>query len=136
MAHVLMAAAANLLQSCPTLCNPIDGSPPGSAIPGILQARTLEWVAIAFSGADGNSFSNTLVLMNFPGGSDSLPTMQETRFDLRVGKISSRRKWQPTPVFLPGKSHGRRKLVGYSPCGPKELYTTERLHFLYFMSFR
>ena len=38
-------------QSCPTLCNPIDGSPPGSAIPGILQARTLEWVAISFSNA-------------------------------------------------------------------------------------
>ena len=38
-----------LLQSCLTLCNPIDGSPPGSAVPGILQARTLEWVAISFS---------------------------------------------------------------------------------------
>ena len=45
------AAAAKLLQSCPTLCNPIDGSPPGSPVPGILQARTLEWVAIAFSNA-------------------------------------------------------------------------------------
>ena len=44
------AAAAKLLQSCLTLCNPIDGSPPGSAIPGTLQARTLEWVAISFSG--------------------------------------------------------------------------------------
>ena len=43
------AAAAKSLQSCPTLCNPIDGSPPGSPIPGILQARTLEWVAISFS---------------------------------------------------------------------------------------
>jgi len=43
------AAAAKLLQSCPTLCDPIDGSPPGSPIPGILQARTLEWVAISFS---------------------------------------------------------------------------------------
>ena len=43
------AAAAKLLQSCPTLCHPLDGSPPGSAVPGILQARTLEWVAIAFS---------------------------------------------------------------------------------------
>ena len=43
------AATAKLLQSCPTLCDPIDGSPPGSAVPGILQARTLEWVAIAFS---------------------------------------------------------------------------------------
>ena len=43
------AAAAKLLQSCPTLCNPIDGSPPGSPVPGIRQARVLEWVAIAFS---------------------------------------------------------------------------------------
>ena len=43
------AAAAKLLQSCLILCNPTDGSPPGSLIPGILQARTLEWVAISFS---------------------------------------------------------------------------------------
>ena len=43
------AAAANLLQSSPNLCNPIDGSPPGSSVPGILQARTLECVAISFS---------------------------------------------------------------------------------------
>ena len=45
------AAAAKSLQSCPTLCDPIDGSPPGSPIPGILQARTLEWVAISSSNA-------------------------------------------------------------------------------------
>ena len=45
------AAAAKLLQLCPTLCNPIDVSPPGSLVPGILQARTLEWVAISFSNA-------------------------------------------------------------------------------------
>ena len=45
------AAAAKSLQSCPTLCDPIDGSPPGSPIPGILQVRTLEWVAISFSNA-------------------------------------------------------------------------------------
>ena len=45
------AAAAKSLQSCPTLRDPIDGSPPGSPIPGILQARTLEWVAISFSNA-------------------------------------------------------------------------------------
>ena len=43
------AAAAKSLQSCPTLCDPIDGSPLGSSVPGILQARTLEWVAISFS---------------------------------------------------------------------------------------
>ena len=42
------AAAAKSLQSCPTLCDPIDGSPPGSSVPGILQARILEWVAISF----------------------------------------------------------------------------------------
>ena len=45
------AAAAKSLQSCPTLCDPIDGSPPGSVIPGIIQARILEWVAISFSNA-------------------------------------------------------------------------------------
>ena len=45
------AAAVKSLQSCPTLCDPIDGSPPGSPVPGTLQARTLEWVAISFSNA-------------------------------------------------------------------------------------
>jgi len=45
------AADAKWLRSCPTLCNPIDGSPPGSSVPGILQARTLEWVAMSFSNA-------------------------------------------------------------------------------------
>ena len=49
--QIAAAAAAKSLQSCPTLCNPIDGSPPGSPVPGILQARTLEWVAISFSSA-------------------------------------------------------------------------------------
>ena len=44
------AAAAKLLQSCPTLCDPKDGTPPGSPVPGILKARVLEWFAIAFSG--------------------------------------------------------------------------------------
>ena len=47
----VVAAAAKSLQSCPTLCDPIDSSPPGSAVPGILQARTLAWVAISFSNA-------------------------------------------------------------------------------------
>ena len=45
------AAAAKSLQSCPTLCDPIDGGPPGSPVPGILQARILEWVTISFSNA-------------------------------------------------------------------------------------
>ena len=50
------AAAAKSLQSCPTPCDPIDSSPPGSLVPGILQARTLEWVAISFSISDPSSF--------------------------------------------------------------------------------
>ena len=49
--HLAAAAAAKSLQLCPTLCDPIDGSPPGFPVPGILQARTLEWVAISFSNA-------------------------------------------------------------------------------------
>ena len=50
--HLLdLIAAAKSLQSCPTLCDPIDGGPPGSHVPGILQPRTLEWVAISFSNA-------------------------------------------------------------------------------------
>ena len=49
--YIYAAAAAKSLQSCPTLCDPRDGSPPGSPVPGILQAGTLEWVAISFSNA-------------------------------------------------------------------------------------
>ena len=52
--------------------------------------------------------------------------MRDTRFFPGVGKITWRRKWQPTPVFLPGKVHGQRSLVGYSPRDCKELDTTER----------
>ena len=54
--------------------------------------------------------------------------MQETWFDPWVRKIPWRRKWQPTPVFLPGKSHGQRNLKGYSPWSHKELDTIEHAH--------
>ena len=58
----------------------------------------------------------------------NLPAMQETlSVNPWVGKIPWSREWQPTPVFLPGESHGRRSLVGYSPGGFKESDTTERL---------
>ena len=57
-----------------------------------------------------------------------LSTMRETRVQW-FGKIPWRRKWQSTPILLPGKSHGHRSLVGYSPWGRKESNTTERLHF-------
>ena len=68
----------------------------------------------------------------FPGGWDGKSVCLQCGrpgFDPWVRKIPWRRKSQPTPVFLPGKSHGRRSLVGYSPWGCKELDTTERLHF-------
>ena len=55
-----------------------------------------------------------------------------TGFDSWVGKIPRRRKWQPTPALLPGKSHGLRSLIGYSPWGRKEPDTTERLHFHFY----
>ena len=59
------AAAAKSLQSCPTLCDPIDGSPPGSPVPGILQARTLEWVAISFSNACASLLLKSTYSMKF-----------------------------------------------------------------------
>ena len=66
----------------------------------------------------------------FPGGSDvkCLSAILETMCDPWVRKILWRRKWQPTPVLLPGKSHGQRSLVGYSPWGREESDTTERLY--------
>ena len=60
--------------------------------------------------------------------------LKRRRLDPWVGKIPSRREWQPTPVFLPGISHGRRSLVGCSPLGREESDTTERLHFHFSLS--
>ena len=57
----------------------------------------------------------------------NLPAIQESGFDPWVGKISWRRAWPPTLVFLPGESHGQRNLAGYSPWGHKEWHTTEQL---------
>ena len=65
------AAAAKSLQSCPTLCDPIDASPLGSAVPGILQARTLEWVAISFSSVIGGQNAAVTSCLNFDGGADA-----------------------------------------------------------------
>ena len=68
---------------------------------------------------------------DFPGGSDgkaSAYNAERPGFDPCVGRILWRRNWQPAPVLSPGKSHGRKSLVGYSPWGCKESDTTERLH--------
>ena len=177
------------LQSCPTLCNPIDGSPPGSSIHRILQARVLEWVAISFSKflivhpltrsnklPQISIFTAFLLIHHFNPTDPSFSTMSFCytvtisfnlcsimimyihlcvymfiyiymcmylygppqclsgkeptcwcEFDPWVMNIPWVRKWQPTPEFLPGKAHGQRSLVGYSPWGCKESDTTEQL---------
>ena len=77
-------------------------------------------------------FSTRLPKHNFPGGSDGKASCLQCGrpgFDPWVGKILWRRKWQPTPVLLPGKSHGWKSMVGYSPWRCKEQDTIERLHF-------
>ena len=75
---------------------------------------------------------------DFPGGSDGKNVCLQHRkpgFDFWVGKIPWRRKWQPTPVLLPGKSHGPRSLVGYS-AQVAEPDTTEQLHFHFFLNYK
>ena len=68
------------------------------------------------------------MLPRWLNGKESACRYRSLGFDLWVGKNPWRREWQPTPVFLPGESHGQRSLVGYSPSGHKELDTTERLN--------
>ena len=92
-------------QSYPTLSDPMDCSPPGSPVHRIFQTRVLERGATAFS----------------PGGANGKESVcqcsrcKRPRFDPCVGNIPWRRKWQLIPVFLSGKSHGLRNLVGFGP---------------------
>ena len=76
------AAAAESLQSCPTLCDPIDGNPAGSPVPGILQARTLEWIAISFS----NTESRLIIFFAVEDG-EALYTQQKQDQKLTVAQI-------------------------------------------------
>ena len=136
---------AKSLRSCLTLCNPMNCSPPGSSVHGILQARMLELGCHAplqgifpTQGSDQCLLHllhwqvGSLLLMppgkpriclyvyscwGFPGGSVGKGSACQCRrcgFNLWIRKISWRRASQPTPVFLPGESHGQRSLVGYS----------------------
>ena len=100
------AAAVNLLQSCPTLCNPIDGSPPDSPVPGLLQARTLEWVAISFSNAwkwkvKGKSLSRVwLFATPWTAAYQAPPSMEFSRQEYWSGvPLPS----LPLPLALPRK---------------------------------
>ena len=92
---------SEVVQSYPTLSNAMDCSLPGSSIHGIFQARVLEWAAIASSSLVGIFVGSLLV----PFG-----------YFLKKATVR-RRQWHPTPGLLPGKSHGRRSLVGCSPWG-------------------
>ena len=130
------------VKSCPTLCDPVDCSPSGSSVHGILQARILEWVAISFSNAcmQAKSLQSCLTLCDpvdcsQPGS--SVHGILQARILKRVAISSSRtsfslftfmhwrRTWQPTPVFLPGESQGQRSLVGCCLWGHTESDTTE-----------
>ena len=144
---------AKSLQSWPTLCDPTDCSLPGSSVHGILQARILEWVARPSSRGSSRPRDWTRIPcvscvtgrffaaappwkpMKSSGWArvaqrvKRLPTMRET-WVLSLGREDPLEKeLATTPVLLPGESHGRRSLVGYSPRGRKESDTTERLHF-------
>ena len=111
------AAVAKSLQSCLTLCDPRDGSPPSSAIPGIFQARTLEWVAISFSKPNilKPIYVKGLPRWRYWQGTHLPGDARECGLDPWIRKIPWKRAWQSTPVFLPGESDGQRSLVGYSP---------------------
>ena len=87
-------------------------------VPGILQARVLEWGAIVFSNID-----YYIILIGLPRWLSGKESACQCRSHRRCGfypsvvKIPWRRKWQPTPIFLPEESHGHRSLVGYGTCG-------------------
>ena len=106
----IAAAAAKLLQSCPTLCDSIDGSPPGSPVPGILQARTLEWVAISFSNASKwkvkvKSLSHARLLVTpWTAAHQAPPSMGFSRQEYRSGVPL------PSPIWI------ARELVRGLPC--------------------
>ena len=134
-------------------CDPVNLRLPGSSVHGISQARILAWVAIfSFRGSSqprdqtqvsciaGGFFTSWAIreaqrrkLLGFPGSASGKESTCQCRklkwygFDLWDRKIPWRRKWQPTPVFLPGKPHGQRSLASYSPWGRKESDTTEAL---------
>ena len=105
---------------CSCLENPRDGGAWWAAVYGVAQSRRwLKWLSIALQVRLPWWLRRKSVCLQCgrPG------------FNSWVGKIPWRRQWQPTPALLPGKSHGQRSLISYSPWGRKESDTTERLHF-------
>ena len=108
------AAAAKSLQSCPTLCDPIEGSPPGSAVPGILQAGTLEWVAIFFSNVwkwkvKGKSLSRVRLFLT--------PWTAAYQAPLSMG-FSRQEYWSGVPLPSPTSSYTLLKANSLTNCSP------------------
>ena len=130
--HFNAAAAAKLLQSCPTPCNPIDGSPWGSPIPEILQARTLEWVAIAFSNAGkwkvkAKSLSLVRLLATpWTAAHQAPPSMGFSRQEYWSGvplpsppsELSEAKFLSPPPNSKEGRDAPKRPSYQWSPYSP------------------
>ena len=106
------AAAAKSLQSCPTLCDPIDGSPQGSPVPGILQARTLEWVAISFSNA-----GKWKVKVKSLGCVQLLATPWTAAYQAPLSMGFSRQEyWSGVPATKEQQKQGHSKLFQFTHC--------------------
>ena len=121
--------AAKLLQLCLTLCDPMDCSSLGSSVHGILQARTLELVAVSFSRGSSQSRDQTCIYYKISLVAQTvkcLPTMWETRVQSLGWEDPLEKEMATHSSILP---HGQRSLVGYSPWGHKGSDTTERLYF-------
>ena len=119
--------------SCPTPYDPVNCSPPDSSVHGILQARILEWVAISFSRVSSQPRDRILISC-LASRFFTTETSGKPLVFVLVLDLSRRKQWQPTPVLLPGKSHGQRSLVGCNPWGHEESDMTERLHFHFSLS--
>ena len=103
------AAAAKSLQSCPTLCDPIDGSPPGSPVPGILQARAVEWLAIAFS-----TYPLTLKVKKLTGAFASL-SRSDSSWVAKQGLEPRPAGWRTSPAVLESRAPSARLCARHCP---------------------
>ena len=124
------------VQSCLTLCDPMGYSLPGSPVHGILQARILELSAISSSRdlPDSGIEPESSALVGGLFTTEPKGNVNKQSVLIKYLDLIRRRQWHPIPVILPGKSHGRRSLVGYSPWGRKESDTTKRFHFHFLLS--